>query len=605
MKKIFFYTGLFIWLLFLPSLVYSQEFVNDYRVEYFIKDQGERLTSEVKFNIKITHQRSDIYVKKYSLAFPKFFSVKNISASDDKGPIEPKITANDRQTVIELEFNNPATGKGSSNNLYLNFNQENLFKVNGNVWEVILPTIDNREKGDYTVVVNLPEETDNKISIAKPKPTMISGKQLIWHNPKTKTIYAVFGDKQYYQTRLIYNLGNPKLIPVYTDIALPPDTLHQKIFFDSLTPKADKIFIDQDGNLMARYQLKPKESKTIIFEGTIAVFSQPRPERQILERALLKDQAPYLLTEKKYWQITNPKEFTSLKSPADIYNFVVKTLSYDYQKINTNAGRTGADAVLKNPNKAVCTEFTDLFIGLSREKGIYSREIQGYGFSSDSQLRPLSFVNDTLHAWPEYYDQQKQLWISVDPTWEDTSGIDYFSSFDLNHIVFAIHGKDPIYPYPAGMYKIENSKDIILNSVNQIPEEIKNVNFSVIDLKNILYQNKPFQIKIQITNLGNTYSYNQSYKIYGKDISFNPADFIVDQIAPGEKKEFIIKVNPKKVYSRQKTFVIISDSKNEPVFKQVVKIFPFYYDLAIKYSFVGLILLLIFIYRYYHGRKIS
>ena len=88
-------------------------------------------------------------------------------------------------------------------------------------------------------------------------------------------------------------------------------------------------------------------------------------------------------------------------------------------------------------------EFTDLFIAIAREKGIYSREIQGYGFSLDQKLQPLSLSSDILHAWPEYYDTKTESWIAVDPTWENTSGINYFSSFDLNHIVFVIHGKKP------------------------------------------------------------------------------------------------------------------------------------------------------------------
>jgi hypothetical protein len=59
-----------------------------------------------------------------------------------------------------------------------------------------------------------------------------------------------------------------------------------------------------------------------------------------------------------------------------------------------------------------------------------------------------------MHAWPEYYDQNKQLWIGVDPTWANTTGgIDYFSKLDFNHIVFAINGKNDSYPYPAGSYR--------------------------------------------------------------------------------------------------------------------------------------------------------
>ncbi|PIP14879.1 hypothetical protein COX47_02840, partial [Candidatus Roizmanbacteria bacterium CG23_combo_of_CG06-09_8_20_14_all_35_49] len=80
-----------------------------------------------------------------------------------------------------------------------------------------------------------------------------------------------------------------------------------------------------------------------------------------------------------------------------------------------------------------------------------------------------------LHAWPEYYDSKSELWKPIDPTWENTSGIDYLSSFDLNHIVFVIHGKKPDYPLPAGMYKIDNSQDISIKPAASYPEEKKEV----------------------------------------------------------------------------------------------------------------------------------
>ena len=51
----------------------------------------------------------------------------------------------------------------SENNIYLDFLQQNLFKVNGNVWEVILPTVENKEgEGDYTIIVHLPPILVNK-----------------------------------------------------------------------------------------------------------------------------------------------------------------------------------------------------------------------------------------------------------------------------------------------------------------------------------------------------------------------------------------------------------------------------------------------------------
>ncbi len=64
-----------------------------------------------------------------------------------------------------------------------------------------------------------------------------------------------------------------------------------------------------------------------------------------------------------------------------------------------------------------------------------------------------------LHAWPEYYDKEKGHWTAVDPTWGNTTGgVDYFTMFDFNHIVFAIHGVSSSQPLPAGFYR-ESGKE--------------------------------------------------------------------------------------------------------------------------------------------------
>ena len=118
---------------------------------------------------------------------------------------------------------------------------------------------------------------------------------------------------------------------------------------------------------------------------------------------------------------------------------------------------------MKNKSSAICTEFTDLFIALARAAGIPAREVNGYAYTTNPALRPLSLAEDILHAWPEYYDESQSLWRPVDPTWgKTTGGVDFFTKLDLNHFVFTFHGFDSTYPYPAGSYKIDeqSGKDI-------------------------------------------------------------------------------------------------------------------------------------------------
>ena len=78
-----------------------------------------------------------------------------------------------------------------------------------------------------------------------------------------------------------------------------------------------------------------------------------------------------------------------------------------------------------------------------------------------------------LHAWPEYWDESKNAWIPIDPTWGSTTGgINFFDQLDLRHFAFVAHGQDPDKPYPAGSYKLgENPQKDVYISFGQLPDQ--------------------------------------------------------------------------------------------------------------------------------------
>jgi hypothetical protein len=587
MKVLFRYFFIFVFLFicsifYTPhSAVFAADFTTDYQVNYYLSQAQNNLNSRVEFTIKITNLKSDVYVDKFAISFPKTFTIANLKSSDDYGTIIPKMFVDDLKTKVEMEFSNPNIGKDSVNHFYLSFDQANLFKINGNVWEVILPVMENSNDQNYKIAVNLPEGSNKKISIAKPKPDAISGNQIIWNNPATKTIYAVFGDSQVYQADLTYHLKNQELYPITTEIAFPPDSLYQKTYLQSITPKPDTVYQDEDGNNLGKYYLKPLESKTIILKDLIQVYSKPRDETIPVIRSMINQQKNYLLTSKKYWQINNVGKIESLETPQDIYNYVVRTLQYNYKKINSQNIRLGADYVLTHPDQAVCLEFTDLFIASSREKGIYSREIQGYGFSLDPQLQPLSLSSDVLHAWPEYFDPEKEIWVSVDPTWENTSGIDYFTSFDLNHIIFVIHGKKSDYPLPAGMYKVENSHDISIQPVTEEPIEKKEIVIENINLPSTISDKKIYQGKFSVKNNGNVYLWQIPISIKGENLNLSKTKLEIPVLAPFEKKEITIDISSVKT-NKKITGNFSINIYQKQLFTTTINIIPSIYILTMK-----------------------
>jgi len=568
--------------LLLPfSGVLAAESKTDYQVEYNLSQSQDSLSSQVDFRIRITNLRSDIYVNKFAISFPNTFSITNLKTSDDNGFITPKIIIDENKTKIELEFSNPAVGKDSINTFFLNFDQANLFKINGKVWEVILPVIENTGSESYQVTVNLPEATSKKISIAKPKPDLVSENKIIWNNPKTKTIYAVFGDSQVYQTELTYNLKNEQIYPIMTEIAFPPDTVFQKTFIQSISPTPESVYQDEDGNYLGKYFLKPLENKTITYKSFIQIYAQSRDEVAPVVRGAINQQKNYLLTAKKYWQISQIDKIKNLTQPKEIYDFVTNTLQYNYKKLNSQNKRLGADLVLSNTDQAVCMEFTDLFITIAREKGIYSREIQGYGFSLDPKLQPLSLSSDILHAWPEYYDLKVENWIAVDPTWGNTSGIDYFSSFDLNHIAFVIHGKNSDYPMPAGMYKTENSRDVSIKPVVTDPVEKKEIVIEGIDFPTTISDEKTYQGKFIIKNNGNSYLWQVPIEVKAKNITITKGKLIIPVLAPLEKKSINFDYSSSEKNKRVQGILMINVLQKQ-LLEQKINIIPFIYTLIIK-----------------------
>ena len=177
-----------------------------------------------------------------------------------------------------------------------------------------------------------------------------------------------------------------------------------------------------------------------------------------------------------YWDTSNPEIISlskKLRTPRQIYDYVSTKLKYDYTRVKPNVERLGGVNALKNPESAICMEFTDLFITLARASGIPAREINGYAYTENPEIQPLSLVNDVLHAWPEYYDVDKGVWIPVDPTWGSTTGgVDYFTKLDLRHFTFVIHGVSDTKPYPAGSYKLGTNpqKDVFV-SFGSLPQE--------------------------------------------------------------------------------------------------------------------------------------
>ena len=444
----------------------SGEFSADYNVQYAIAPSGVTIVTQ---NVTLTNQQSNLYPQKYTITIDST-SIRNVIAYDNGGIIKPEFTQGNGKTEIALTFNEKAAGLGKQLPFSLRYESTDIAIKNGSIWEVNVPGVANDpDLASYSVTLNVPPSFGSNAYMS-PRPSS-AGK---WNKDQMTRggISAAYGTSQAFDLTLSYYLENPTVASKLTEIAIPPDSAFQKVFIRNLTPRPKTVLVDDDGNWLAQYELLPTQRLEVKAEVTVTIslfpregFTQPLSDRSIYTRPL------------KFWESNDAKikELARVyNTPRAIYDYVEQILNYDYKRVSQAPIRKGAIQALESQNNSICMEFTDLFIAIARAAGIPAREAVGHAHTNNPRLRPVALVSDILHAWPEYYDDERQIWIPVDPTWADTTGgANYFDKLDFNHISFGFYGKSSDYPYPAGFYKKSgsNTKDVVVSFAKTVPAE--------------------------------------------------------------------------------------------------------------------------------------
>ncbi|MBI4153689.1 transglutaminase domain-containing protein [Candidatus Woesebacteria bacterium] len=460
-------------LIFAKSTFAQAEFATDVSVNYKVGEEGTTLVSHT---ISLENLFSDLYATSYTLVLDNI-EPKGISAFEGTKALPFKLAKVGGINSLTIDFPDALVGKGEKRTFTVLFEETSFAVRTGEVWEISIPRLSPDENfRSYKVSFSIPDSFGIEAYISpKPKEVKTEDGKVIYFFDKEdveKTgVTAGFGAFQVFSFTLNYHLENPLTKSARVEIALPPDTALQRVYYQVINPKPENVYLDSDGNWLARYLLKSQERIDVEVKGAVQIFAGPRPFPRPSQETIQDN-----LKESTYWQVSDPKIKNlaeSLASSEAIYNYVWQNLSYDYQRVRPNVERLGAARALQAPGSAICMEFTDLFIALARSAGIPAREINGYAYTENPEIQPLSLVADVLHAWPEYWDQARGAWIPIDPTWASTTGgVDFFSKLDLRHFTFVIHGKDPQKPYPPGSYKLgPNPQKDVFVTFGQLPEE--------------------------------------------------------------------------------------------------------------------------------------
>lgn len=515
MKKLFLSLAIFLYFLLPKNIFAAGEFSTTTNIYYTLLSSN---LVDVAHYITLTNNTSEYYATQYELTLSGTAPQK-IQAFSGDNPLETKVTTQGDETTISVKFSDTVVGINNKRDFNIRYLDSNIMTKHGEVSEVFIPRLKKDDDNNfYTVFLRVPDNLGKAAYISpKSEEEYREGDVTVYHftNPSNidSGISAAFGNFQVFDFRLIYHLENPLNKNSYFDIAVPPDTNFQKIVLDKMDPTPLYIYKDEDGNWLARYNFSPRERFDVEVVGSVQIYSQAYNNFEVTPEYLQKN-----LEAKEYWQVDDPKiqELArKLKTPKAIYDYVVNTLSYNYDRVKPNVVRLGAKESLTNPANAICMEFTDLFVALSRAAGIPAREINGYAYTENKELQPVSLVSDVLHSWAQYWDAERKVWVAVDPTWGNTTGgEDFFSKLDLRHFTFAIHGIDDKTPYPAGSYKLGAypQKDVFV-SFGKLPNLGETQTEIISDLQNA---NAFFGAKLNVLlkNKGKTSLFDQTLEIY-------------------------------------------------------------------------------------------
>lgn len=539
----------------------SEEFFSEYDVTYEATLEGKLFVNQ---QVKLTNKLSNIYATEYSFSFDRV-KISNITAFDSIGPLEVKSSQQDNRTEILIKFNDQVVGKDKTLNFNLKYEVSDLLKKSGQIWELTIPKIISKEIDRYILHLTAPLDFGNLAYISPEPISQKTEKDKIFFvfskdQISNSGVTAAFGEFQVFDFNLSYYLENPENEGIFTKIALPPDTNYQNVSYQKINPQPSNIEVDSDGNWLAIYKLKSKEKINIKVDGQVKISAFP--QKDFFEKKNNESLSRYLESQ-KYWE----KDETAivliaqkLKNAREIYDYVIKTLDYDYTRVGKATKRMGAYTSLQNPQNAICMEYTDLFVALARASGIPARELNGYAYTDNPQLQPLSETQDVLHSWPEYWDFNKKMWIQIDPTWGDTTGgVDYFGKLDVGHLVFAIHGENSQWPYTAGSYKKEGSEQkdvkVVFGKYQEPRSKVISVEFNLPD-NFIAEQEINGSIKVQN---------NSSEAIYQLDLNLVSTNVeiasertkMIPALPPYASVEIPVKLKVEKIFSQGKAKIAL------------------------------------------------
>ena len=431
------------------------------------------------------------YVLPFFTSFNEEFrdsKADTIKVTDDNGvKISFRTEIEDDKIILYVEDTQDLTYRRDKV-INISYEAKELVNINGNVVNIFIPGLP--EDTDFESISNstglktaYSYNTQLKVPGDNPNPSYISPPDVIRETRSGRdriytvgqddligeTVWFQFGTSQYYYFKIEQDAAKtdmiiPERVNEYTDLLstniyrlpLPREDSEnqQEVFIKQISPEPSEITTDSEDNLIALFEVPANIDTTITVEGYIKLsVNQERDQVPSIDITEYLENAPlspgiskYTLAD-TYWEsdtqyiqdlaVENAIAEGSILDQVEInYNFVIDTFDYSYSKLDLGNPRLGALQALES-GQAVCMEYSDTFIALSRAQGIPTRAVVGYGNDPTGVENAISNdeaqVQNIAHQWSQVWIPEYG-WLSVDPTWGE-SGRRYIGS-NLDHILW-------------------------------------------------------------------------------------------------------------------------------------------------------------------------
>lgn len=551
---------LFFLLFFLiPGTVHAQEkFETSLSSIYNIYEADP---AEVIWNYKIKNKTSEVIVSSYKL-FINYPDAFNISVTDSKGKVDFNTKKEKNGSLLTINFDNKVAGINKEKEFQIRFNSNDLYKSVGQEKEVNINKISSTQGFEVnSAEVNLP---DSFTSTALIIPTPSSkGLKKFGFNDLNSGIKISSDSERVYDLELSYHLYNQNLFARKIEIAIPSDNSYQEVFIQKIEPEPLNVRVDEDGNYLASYMLKPSKKLDIKVTEKIRVNISPNFSE------VYNFDSNSLTSEKKFWEVNHPsvKALAENKSIEDINSWLIDNLKYTSQP---NA-RSGALDSIKSKGNRVSSDFVDVFVALSRSSGTPARGIQGF------LVNPTTLVSqdDVIHVWAQYFNEELGKWIQVDPALSKASGLNYFNSWDLDHISFAVNGIDSTNPKPAGTYKLNETKDIKVKRSEQFGLPKPQIKMRT-EFRDPYFGGKAISGKIYFKNVTGAKIAKQDFLLNSSNLTPNEQKLDIPIIPPYGEVAVEVSYNSRPLLTKEAdTFKI---TLGENTLTEEVQILPIYRD---------------------------